>query len=187
MSLPLAKQIALVVVDMQPTFLQAIAEADRITARCRFAIETAALFGIGAIFTEQSPEKLGHTDPDLLAVAPDASVLVKTTFSAFGAKGFSEKLRDESIRHLLLAGIETPVCIYNTAIHAQALELETTLLQDCVGARRPCDAESVLQFLREKSDCHILPAETIFYSLLNDANNPLFRDFTKLVKKYGDQ
>ena len=185
MSIPLAKQIALMIVDMQPAFLDAIEKAADITSRCKFALETADLLGIQVIFTEQSPEKLGCTEPSLLAAAPHGMVFNKTTFSAFGAEGLPEKLRDKRIRHLLLAGIETPICIYNTAVQAQAHDMETTLLQDCIGARRTSDEQSVIQFLRQKSDCHILPSETIFYSLLNDAKNPLFRDFTKLVKKYG--
>ena len=184
MSIPLAKQIALIMVDMQPTFLHSIEDSECITARCRFALETAGLFGIQVIFTEQSPQKLGNTDSTLLDRAPHGTVFSKTTFSAFGAVGLPEKLEDEGIQHLLLAGIETPICIYNTAIHAQAHELETTLLQDCIGARRTSDEQSVIQFLLQKSDCNILPSETIFYSLLNDATNPLFRDFTKLVKKH---
>ena len=187
MSVPLAKQIALIMVDMQPVFLNSIQDSEYITDRCRFAIETAKLFGIEVIFTEQSPEKLGKTDSTLLDAAPHAAVFSKTTFSVFGAVGLTEKLENAGTQHLLLAGIETPICIYNTAIHAQAHEMETTLLQDCMGARSKSDEQSVIQFLRQKSDCHILPSETIFYSLLNDAKNPLFRDFTKLVKKHGTQ
>ena len=185
MSIPLAKQIALAVVDMQPAFLPGITDAGRITQRCTFAIAAAQLLGIRVLFTEQVPDKLGHTLPGLLAPAPDAPVFAKTTFSAFGADGFTEALRQTGVRHLLLAGIETPICIYNTALHAQANDMDVTILQDCIGARRPKDADGVLHFLRQKSDCHVLSAETIFYSLLNDAAHPLFRDFTNLVKEAG--
>lgn len=183
MSIPLAKQIALVVIDMQPSFLSGIAQAQPIIGRCRFAIAAARLLGIQVLFTEQVPDKLGATLPELRDEAPSAPVLPKTTFSAFGAKGFPETLRETRIRHLLLTGIETPICIYNTALEAQAHDFEVTLLQDCIGARRTQDADTVLHFLRQKSDCHLLPAETIFYSLLSDAAHPLFREFTQLVKR----
>ena len=181
----LAKQIALVVVDMQAPFLKAIRGSGQILERCRFTLEAAQLLGMRILFTEQVTDKLGHTDKRLLDLAPKARVLAKTTFSAFGAEGFADELRANSIRHILLAGIETPICIYNTAIQASSQDMEVTLLEDCIGARRPKDAKTVLRFLCQKSDCHVLPSETIFYCLLNDAMNPLFREFTHLVKKYS--
>ena len=52
MSIPLAKQIALVVIDMQPSFLSGIAQAQPIIGRCRFAIAAARLLGIQVLFTE---------------------------------------------------------------------------------------------------------------------------------------
>jgi len=182
MSIPLAKQIALVVIDMQPSFLTNIQAASRIAKRCRFAISVSKLFGIKVLFTEQVPEKLGHTLPELIDADTDAIVLSKTSFSAFGAKDFKETLRRSEIRHLLITGIETPICIYNTALQAQAHGMEVTLLEDCIGARRTEDANSVLNFLSQNSDCHILPSETIFYSLLQDAENSLFKEYTNLVK-----
>ena len=181
----LAKQIALVVVDMQASFLKAIQGSDQFLERCRFTLEAAQLLGVRTFFTEQVPDKLGHTEESLLDLAPEAGVFAKTTFSAFGAGGLVEELQADSVRHILLAGIETPICIYNTAIHASARDMEVTLLEDCIGARRSRDAESVIRFLCQKSDCHVLPSETIFYCLLNDAMNPLFREFTQLVKKYS--
>ena len=111
MSIPLAKQIALVVIDMQPSFLTNVQAASRIANRCRFAISVSKLFGIKVLFTEQVPEKLGHTLPELIDADTDAIILSKTSFSAFGAKDFKETMRRSEIRHLLITGIETPICI----------------------------------------------------------------------------
>lgn len=178
--------LAVLAVDLQPVFLDVAVDGAILAGRCCFALESAAHLGIPVFLTEQYPEKLGHTAPAILAAAGDgAKVFPKTAFSAFGADGLVEALEDACVRHLLVMGLETPICIYQTVLDATGRDIACTLLTDCIGARRQGDAEVCLDFLRGTTDCHVLPSETIFYSLLRDAKDPLFRDFTKLVKKYA--
>ncbi len=176
--------VALLVVDMQETVLNAIAESEPVIHRCAFAIEAARALGIRVIFTEQVSEKLGPTLPALQQLAPDARVFDKSTFSALGAQGLLDHLRKAGVYHLLIAGIETPVCVYQTALHAQDSDLDVTILSDCVGARRPDDARIVLQALAAAS-CHVLPAETVYYSMLGGSAHRVFSAYTELVKRHG--
>ena len=178
--------LALLAVDLQPAFLDVMQDGVSMKGRCLFALEVAALLEIPVFFTEQYPEKLGTTDEQVkTAAGTNAQYYSKTTFSAFGAKGLAEELTGKGVQHLLLMGLEVPICIYNTALEASAREISCTLLSDCMSARRKADIEVCLDFLRGRTDCHILPSETVFYSLIRDAKDPLFRDFTKLVKKYS--
>ncbi|MFM9092543.1 MAG: isochorismatase family protein, partial [Verrucomicrobiota bacterium] len=118
----------------------------------------------------------------LRAAAPAAPVWAKDTFSALGDPAVrGALLAPGGPRHLLLAGIETPICVYQTAIDALRAELEVTVLTDCVGARRPADAAAALAALA-RLGCHLLPAETVFYALAQDARHPFFRGLTALVK-----
>jgi isochorismate hydrolase len=94
-------------------------------------------------------------------------------------------LRQREVRHLLLCGIETPVCVYQTAIEAMAEGLQVTVLSDAVGARRTDDARVCLEAL-VRNGAHVLPAETVFYALMRDVGHPFFRDYTKLVKFHGE-
>jgi nicotinamidase-related amidase len=174
----------LLVVDMQPTFFPVLVGADLVVKRCTLALETARGLGIGVGFTEQVPAKLGPTAPDLLAVAPSAPVWGKTAFSALGDPTVRTALQTRGVRRLLLCGIETPVCIFQTAVDALAAGLEVTVLADAITARRPDDARHVLGELARRG-ARVLPVETVFYQMLRDATHPFFRDYTKLVKKYG--
>jgi nicotinamidase-related amidase len=83
---------------------------------------------------------------------------------------------------LLLAGIETSICIYQTALHALGADIGVTLLSDCISERRLEDRTPVLEQLLSM-DAHILPSETIFYSLLGSAEHPKFRELNDLVKE----
>lgn len=176
--------LGLIVVDMQEGFLRPIPEAEALTRRVSFSIHAARLLGVPVFLTEQVPEKLGPTIESIREAAPDAPVFPKTAFSGFGAEGLNEALRVRGIHHVLLAGIETPICIYQTALGALAEELEVTLLSDATGCRRAEDVAPVQAMLRQ-AGAHILPSETVFYAAVGDATHGDFRAFTKLVKEYS--
>lgn len=175
--------VLLLCIDLQPAFLKAIPDADSLVKRCSFAIEAASGLGIRVAFSEQLPRKLGGTAPELLALAPNADVHAKSAFSAFGDEGITDALRSLDIEHLILCGIETPICIYQTALGALDANLQVTVLSDAIGARRAADAEVCVGGL-VRAGIHVLPSETVFYALLHDAGHPFFKSYTRLVKKY---
>ncbi len=178
--------MVLLCVDMQPVFLPVIANAAHVHQRCEFAVSAATGLGISVVFTEQVPQKLGGTSPALVALAPQAPVWGKNTFSALADDGISDALlRVRQVHHLLLCGIETPVCVYQTAIAAVAAGVQVTVLSDAVGARRPEDARTCLESLG-RHGVHVLPSETVFYALLHDVSHPYFRAYTKLVKLHSE-
>ncbi|MBT5910052.1 MAG: isochorismatase family protein [Opitutae bacterium] len=176
--------LAGLIVDLQPVFLDLVHESESFSSNCRFLIESLNLFQIPLFLTEQVPEKLGGTSSEFLSLAPMAPVFKKDTFSALGATGLLNALADDGIEHLLLAGVETSICVYLTALEALSSDLEVTILTDCVTCRRPSDGEWVLRKL-ELAGCHLLPVESIFYGILGGATHPLFRAFTKLVNNRG--
>ena len=176
----------LLAVDLQPAFLAAIPGGERTLRRAAFAVSAAQGLGLPVAFTEQVPAKLGPTAPSLLALAPGAPVFAKETFSALADEIIRGALLEERrIGHLLLCGIETPICIHQTALDARRAGIEVTLLSDAIGARRTEDAEACLEALRS-AGVHVIPSETVFYSLLGSARHPFFRDFTKLVKAHAE-
>jgi nicotinamidase-related amidase len=182
---PAANDITLLCVDMQPVFIRAMTDGARVQRRCEFAIAAAVGLGIPVIFTEQVPEKLGGTAPEVARLAPGAPVLGKNTFSAFGAPAIRDAiLRQFGTQHLLICGLETPVCVYQSAVAAIAESLEVTILGDAVGARRLDDARICLDALTH-AGAHVLPAETVFYALLHDVTHPFFKAYTQLVKSHA--
>jgi Isochorismatase family len=157
----------LLAVDLQPAFLAAIPVGERTLRRAAFAVAAAQGLGLP------------------LALAPGAPVFAKETFSALADEIIRGALLEERrIGHLLLCGIETPICIHQTALDARRAGVEVTLLSDAIGARRTEDAEACLRALRS-AGVHVIPSETVFYSLLGSARHPFFRDFTQLVKAHA--
>ena len=174
--------LGLLVIDLQDAFLKAIPEQEQLLQRCRFAIEAAGLLGGKIAITEQLPQKLGPTNEQIRAALPKHTpVFSKSAFSAMEADGIARWIETSQIDHLLLIGIETSICVYQTAVQALGNGTGVTLLSDCIGERRPQDRDAVLTQLLSM-DAHVLPSETIFYSLLGSADHSKFRDFTQLVK-----
>jgi len=175
----------LLCVDMQPVFVQAVAHGADVLRRCAFAVACAQQLGVPVMFTEQVPDKLGATDPTLRALAPTSAVYPKRAFSALGDDAVRRAILEETAtEHILLCGVETSVCVYQTAIAALGQGLEVTILSDAVGARRPDDARTCLDALG-RAGAHLLPTETIFYALVHDASHPFFREYTRLVKAHA--
>ena len=182
---PLPDSVLLLCVDLQPTFLRAMADRETLERRCHFTIAAAAGLGLRTVFTEQVPSKLGGTLPSLLEAArAPATIFAKNAFSALRDPGVENFLQREPAAHVLLCGLETPVCIYQTAADCLERGLGVTLLTDALGARRPRDAADCLAELT-RAGAHALPSETVLYALLGGAEHPFFRDFTQLVKSHG--
>ena len=173
--------IALLVLDMQPAFLDACSHPALLRNRVRFAVRAADLLGLEVIFTEQAPERIGRTIPELREFS-DGPVFGKRSFSALRCPELNAFRESEGIHHLLITGIETPICVYQTAIDAIGMDIEVTVLSDAIGQRRDADRDPTLTVLRE-AGCHILPSEAVFYSILGSADHPDFRAFTDLVKE----
>jgi nicotinamidase-related amidase len=176
----------LLCLDLQPVFLRAVGGGIRVQRRCEFAVASARGLGMPVAFTEQAPEKLGGTEPALLALAGGPAPHPKDTFSALAAGSPVRRQLTEgrNIEHLILCGVETPICVFQTAVDALQAGTPVTVLSDCVGARREADSRACLEALA-RAGAHVLPAETVFYTILRGSSHPFFRAYTELVKKYA--
>lgn len=176
--------LMLLCIDLQPVFLQVMSKSEDLQRRCAFAIQAATGLGMSVVFTEQIPQKLGGTSPFLLEFVTSPTVFAKNTFSALAEPVIRDAILSRKPEHVLICGIETSVCVHQTALDALAAGLEVTLLSDCVGARRPDDARTCIDALI-RAGVHVLPSETVFYSLLRDVNHVFFKSYTQLVKAHA--
>ena len=177
------QHLGLLLIDFQYFFLKSMPDRERLLRRMRFALQAAELLGVAVAATEQLPEKLGTTTEALTSIwDPNTPVFEKSAFSVFEAEGLHRWIEANQIDHLLIAGIESSICVYQTAVQALGEDIGVTLLADCISERRAEDRAPVLEQLLAM-DAHVLPSETIFYSLLGSAEHPNFRDFTQLVKR----
>jgi len=174
----------LLCVDLQPVFIRVMSGPDQLIQRTSLAIAAAQGLQLPILFTEQVPHKLGETSPELLALAPAARVFAKTSFSAWADESVRDAIAAFAPQRILICGLETPVCIYQSTLDALNAGYHVTLLRDAIGARRSVDAADCLAALRQRG-AEILPVETVFYALLKNVQHPFFKAYTQLVKAHG--
>ena len=175
------ERVSGVVLDMQSRLLNGIAEKDDLVDAVSIFCKAMNLFEIRTVITEQVPSKLGETCGEISSLCADSPKFSKKTFSAFGESSFASWVEQEKIEHLIITGIETPICVYLSAVDAIKKGMEVTVLTDCIGARRHGDAAQCLGQL-ERIGCHLLPLETLLYSLLGSADHAVFRSISELVR-----
>ena len=182
---PIIPHLGLLILDVQDSFLKVIPDSKTFTRRVQFCLEVAQLFGLPILFTEQRPDVLGGTRDEVLDLAPSATRIAKTGFSAFSEPAVSEWTQTNDLDHLLITGLETPICVYQSVLDAIGENLAVTVFSDAVSCRRTEDSAFVFEAFKAQ-DVHVLPSETVFYSILRDSKHPSFKEFTGLVKKYSD-
>ena len=173
--------IAIVLMDLQPRLLSTIPKYKKILSTNSLLLQAARLLAIPILVTEQVPEKLGSTEESLKSLLDQSTVYTKNSFSAFGCDTFSRKISDLKITHLILTGIELPICVFLTACDALQRNLKVTVLSDCVGCRRLSDGEVAFSELRSR-DVSILPLETFLFQHLKSSTHPNFREVSEMIR-----
>ena len=171
----------IVIMDLQERLLPSIQNMDNVVDSNKILIQASVLLELPIVVTEQVPEKLGRTIADLFKDDAGFQLFEKATFSAFGSNAFREMLDIRQVKHIVLSGIETPICIFQTAMDALSLGYTVTILEDCVGARRETDASRCLSQLVH-SGVSVIPMETFLYRQLQSSNHPRFRDISSLIR-----
>ena len=172
---------SLVVIDVQEGFRRAIPQFDRIAKATATLIEGAEAIGIPVVVTEQYPKGLGETVSEVAGHLPAGTrPLEKVVFSAAEAEGFDLEGRDQA----LVCGIETHVCVNQTALDLLADGVDVQIAEDAVGSRTDENKRVGLQKM-ERAGAEITSVETALFELLGRAGTDEFKRVQKLILEYA--
>lgn len=180
-SLPDRGSVALVVVDVQEKFAPAIFEWERIIENTVKVIRGFRTLNLPIIATEQYPKGLGRTVPEVAAALGDCKPIEKTSFDCFGEKKFVDALKATGAKDVILCGIESHVCVLQTALSAQKAGYRVHLLADAVSSRKKLDYKTALKRMIRAD---ILPStvEMILFSLIKNKEDPAFKEIRGILK-----
>jgi len=179
--MPNRNEVALVFVDVQGRLHEIMNEKETLDANLERLLRAAHLLGVPVLATEQIPEKLGPTADPFRSLLGEAPALAKTSFSCMGEESFCEALAATGKRQAILVGIETHVCIYQTALDLLAAGFSTFVAADAVASRSAQNKQWALEAMRD-AGAAILPTETVLFALLRDAADPSFKALLRLIK-----
>lgn len=178
----LIEQSQLAIIDVQTTLCAVMAEADMhmVTKNCSTLVQAAKMLAVPVIATEQYPERLGNTTPEIAQYLGNVNPIAKTAFSAVKVPKFKAQLqRDKS--QIILAGLEAHICVLQTALDLIAQGKQVFVVADAVISRNPdnkCNAMARLA----ASGCIITNTESVVFEWLGNANHEAFKALSKLIK-----
>lgn len=168
---------AVLAIDLQERFAPAIEGWGELVGRAAVLLQGAGLLGVPVLATEQYPKGLGPTVAPVADVLAESVPIEKTCFDATEAGGFGLDGRDQ----VILCGVETHVCVLQSALSLLADDVEVFLAIDATGSRSSRDREPAIQRMLGAG---VVPttAEAAGFEMLGTADAPEFRAFQELVK-----
>ncbi|MBX3394564.1 MAG: isochorismatase family protein [Phycisphaerae bacterium] len=182
-----ASSSVLVVIDVQKKMTAAINSdpPEEIIARIEKLVRAAAILEIPILCTEQYPAGLGETDDGLRSTLATAGArrdpIIKNTCSCWRDETFRLALQQSGREHVILAGMETHVCIQQTALDLLRVDYATFIAADACGSRRLRDATIALNRMAS-AGAAVTSTESIIFEWIERCDHPRFKDIIKLVK-----
>ena len=172
---------ALVVVDVQEGFRKAIPDFDRVAKATAILIAGAEALDVPVVITEQYPKGLGETAPEVSEYLPDGTrPIEKVVFSAAEAEGFDLGDRGQA----LVCGIETHVCVNQTALDLLEAGTDVHVVEDAVASRTEENKRVGLHKM-EQAGAVLTSVETALFELLGRAGTDEFKAVQKLILDYA--
>jgi len=179
--MPDIQKSCLVVVDVQGKLAQLMSERERLFKNIQILIKAAKILDIPIIWCQQFPEGLGETVSEIAELMCDIEPINKVSFSCCGDEGFNIRLEEVGREHVILCGIESHVCIYQTASDLYKRGYEVSVIGDAVSSRTAENKTIALERMRNEGII-ISSTEMVVFELLRTAEHPKFREVAKLVK-----
>jgi nicotinamidase-related amidase len=187
-----ATQSQLLVVDIQTKLLPAMpADAmQSVLKNTQILLQAAQSLAVATIASEQYPQGLGATAPELASFLSPQHIIQKTSFSCCGEPTFTQRLQADKPQ-ILLAGMEAHICLLQTALDLKETAIKNTdltvlkwqiyVVEDAIISRDPANKANAIARMRE-AGCVITNTESVLFEWLGNAQHPAFRALSKLIR-----
>nr|MDO8080513.1 hydrolase [Candidatus Freyarchaeota archaeon] len=171
----------LLIIDVQEKLYAVMQNKEKMAENILKLIDFAKIVRLPIILTEQYPKGLGRTIKQIKDKIPEIMPIEKTAFSCFGGKGFKEQLEKNKISTLIITGIESHVCVNQTALEARDYDIRVCVISDAISSRTLENWQVGLERMRDNGVI-ISSTEMLIYELLKDAQTREFKESQSLLK-----
>lgn len=171
------KDSLVLMIDIQERLVAAL-EKDVIVSKAQKIIDGAKLLDVPVFVTEQYPKGLGNT---VVALPDNAEVVEKTYFNALLEEGLFDKIKAYDRKQIVIFGIETHICVYQTACALMEVGFEVYVVKDACASRNKYEFKMGIEAMRD-SGAKISCVEMILFEWLQGAKNPKFKEVQSLIK-----
>ena len=173
--------VTLLIIDVQGKLANLVYEKNKIHKNIVSLIEAAKILTLPIIFTEQAPEKIGKTIPEIAKHLKDFPLVVKKSFSCCGSMEFLQKLNSLNRQQIIVGGIETHVCVYQTVMDLLDRRFKVQVVANAVSSRQKEDKDIALERMKI-AGALLTSTEMIICELLRTSEHKNFREIIKLIK-----
>ncbi len=170
----------LMVVDVQEPLMRVIWDRDRVVTNTVILLQAAAALGLPIVATVQNRDRLGDLIPEVRPLV-DGTVYNKMTFSCMRDDAIAAAVEATGRRQVLLCGVETHVCVHQTAHDLLAMRYEPHVAADAVSSRKQSNWVVALSRM-EKAGVVVTSTEMALYEVLERAGTDEFRRVLPLVR-----
>jgi nicotinamidase-related amidase len=171
----------LAIVDIQTKLLNVMFDKERLISSCRKLIQSAKLLEIPMIMTEQYPEGMGLTDSEILNLLPEMKAITKMSFSCCGVGDFDQRLKSLGKKQVMIIGIESHICVLQTAYDLLHRGFFVYIPYDAVSSRKEGDYKNALERMRQ-AGAVIGSVESAIFEMMKTAEISVFRQISKIIK-----
>lgn len=171
----------LVVVDVQGNLAQSMHNKEELFENLKKVIKGLQVLGVPIIWAEQNPQGLGPTIPEIAELLPNHQPISKFSFSCCGSEEFVRNLDKTKRKNVLLVGIETHVCVYQSAADLINSEYNVQVIADAVSSRTLENKHIGLEKCKD-AGATLTSTETVLFELLKTAEDDKFLKIIKLIK-----
>lgn len=168
----------LLLIDVQEKLVPFIFNKEQCIARCEWLLKLGQRMQVPLIASEQYPKGLGATVAELRDYIPAAEFVEKVHFSCMQEPNFIHRLSAHKRNQVILIGIETHVCVLQTAMELNAAGFEVFVVVDAVGSRSELDYKYGLKRMKQ-AGVSLITAEMLFFEWLRQSNVPDFKALSK--------
>lgn len=172
---------AALIIDIQERLVPAMFETETLIKNCSTLIEGLTVLNIPMVVTQQYTKGLGETIEEIKAVIPDFTFIEKRDFSCCDEPDVLEKLESLNANNIIICGIESHVCVLQTAVDLKAAGYNPVVVIDCVSSRLPTSIEIAKERFRIEGIL-MTSYESILFELTRSSAALEFRAISKLVK-----
>ena len=176
-----SKTTILVIIDVQGKLAQIMHDREDLVKNLQILISGAKLLEIPIIWMEQLPDKLGPTIPEIQELLQDIEPIVKGVFSCARNEEFNGRLQELHGHDIILAGIESHVCVYQTAMDLLGQDFTVHVAADAVSSRTDSNKQLGLERMLLEGVVQT-SVEMVLFELQGVATGDRFRKLAKLVK-----
>ena len=171
----------LIVVDVQGKLARIVNDSDLLIENCAKLIKGAQILGLPIVWLEQNPEKLGATVEELSTLLSEQKAITKFTFDGYAEPEVMQAIHRADIETWLVCGIETHICVYQTAMSLIKQNYEVQLVEDCVSSRTIQNKQLGINKLASQG-AQLTGLEMCLYELVKDCRKPEFKAVLSLIK-----